>query len=1262
MKPQSRAICLLFPYGKAAVLRGWGLSFFSFCLLCLSPSILLSRQLEPDSVESGLQELRELGLHRGEYGIYNELETLRDDGVPATDPRWQLATLRFSAVTMAEPVAEVRKSDSRPAGHRRKLAPETRVEILQEICDRLGSNHEALSKAVGKMSRSNPEGSDAEWSPLLNQLGEAVNQQASTRIRLAAANTEAMRLALEDLAETFPERSPEAHELIRRLPQIESQLNHARKAILNNKPDGEEAARKVFAFQNAIAQLNPLLQSEGILLVKRSINTPIPAWKEYAASTVVRTHPADNEIAILEAPKPDASLRTLYRPEDLRFVGHVDLDWEAEHILFTEEGHLREMALDQSSPQPVIQGEPDWLDSFDACYLPDGNVIFASTAGSKGVPCENGKNPTQTLFRLERESGDIRRLTFDQDHCWHPTVLNDGRILYTRWDYTDAHHYYARLLCAMYPDGTAQFSIYGSNAYFPNGKLQTRPIPWQSGKLITVESGHVEPIGRAGRLLLLDLDRADSGPEGVMQVVPEPDAPIRTTLNYVPVRDFSAPRYRNPWPLADASDPRGSGRYFLTSCKLHAAGGYGIYLTDIFGNLILLKEEPGYDLLEPIPLRPRFKPPILPSRLQPEQDMATIHLIDVYTGDGLKDVPRGSVKALRLYSYHFGYEGIGGHLAIGINSGWDARRILGTVPVEADGSAFFEVPANTPIAVQPLDEDGAALQIMRSWYTAMPGENGSCIGCHEDLNQTPPTGAGLMALERGVSQIDPWYGPSRPFSFQKEVQPVLDRHCVSCHNGEGAQQNPGLFDLRKKELNTEVPDRVHEFPTWQNAEGTFSASYRILQRYVRRPMLESDYILRNPGEYHANTSPLIQLLRKGHYGVSLTPEDWDRLITWIDLNAPYFGTWTDVNEAREDPERFADQLALQIQERQETGRNYGGPPFDPEAYPADVPQPDRQPVKPAPVSRPEAIEIAGWPWDSTQTNAVQNTAHQQPRFLEADGIRIELRALPEGRFVMGDRHGAPDEWPEHVAEVGPGIWMATREITNAEYALFDPKHESGFHDNTGKNNEGRGRPLNRPEQPVVRVSWEEANAFCQWLSEKSSLRVRLPTETEWEFACRAGADTAMHYGSADDDFSPYENFADQSLHDQNFFFPLQTYPDRINALRHYLTPFAIDNRFADGFTLPAAPGSLAPNALGFYDMHGNVQEWTASPYQAYGNASEKPVSADKVARGGSWCDRPSDARASIRRPFPSWQRVHNVGFRVVVDAPPAPATSAENMD
>ena len=195
--------------------------------------------------------------------------------------------------------------------------------------------------------------------------------------------------------------------------------------------------------------------------------------------------------------------------------------------------------------------------------------------------------------------------------------------------------------------------------------------------------------------------------------------------------------------------------------------------------MTLICEDEGVAYLEPVLVEKRAIPPVIPDQVKPGLTTGTVFLQDVYAGDGLKGIPRGTVKKLRVGTYDFSPWRQGGLLGtIGMDGPWDIKRIIGEVDVEEDGSAIFQVPANTPVFIQPLDAEGKALQIMRSWFTAMPGEVLSCIGCHEDRN--------MVAIPRKVKafgkvpqKIQEWQGKERGFSYRHEVQPVLDRYCVA---------------------------------------------------------------------------------------------------------------------------------------------------------------------------------------------------------------------------------------------------------------------------------------------------------------------------------------------------------------------------------------------------------------------------------------------------------------------------------------------------
>ena len=1066
----------------------------------------------------------------------------------------------------------------------------------------------ALLLATGATAAKNtiPAQAPAKNTPLTGPKAKAVPDAS-------APEAEAIRLAIEDMAKSFPEQFTNAPALLARL-----------KACGDNET-------KLRALRREALLANPLLDFDELLIIRRRFKPGedrtvlgktmgMPGLNSHTHDTIISPNGKwDNEIAVLENWRKDTSGRVLYHPGDKRILCDVDLDFDASRMMFSMYGthdqwHVFE--LDTSGGEPVQLTPKDIPDvgHFDSCYLPDGDIIFDSTASFQGLPCQYGSSDMACLYRMDRDTGRIRQLAFEQDSDWCPTVLNNGRVLYLRWEYPDTPHYFTRVLFHMNPDGTGQMEYYGSNSYFPNAFFFARPVPGHPTMVAGIAGGH-HGISRSGRLLLIDPELGRSEADGVVQEIPGRGVKVEPMIRDRLV-DGVWPQFLHPWPLND--------KYLLASVKPTPNALWGLYLVDVFDNITLIAEEEGAALIEPIPLKTRPTPPLIAPRVDLERKDGVVFLVDVNRGPGLKDVPDGKVKQLRLFTYHFGYRGVGGHNAVGVESGWDIKRILGTVPVEEDGSAMFRVPANTPISVQPLDDKGRAIQLMRSWFVTMPGETVSCVGCHEPQNEATPQSMALAARAAPVD-ITPWRGPARGFDFRREVGPVLEKRCVGCHDGK-KEDRPDFTDW----TGTRVDGG-------KNAKSiaVFPKAYAALQPYVRRPGPESDYRLYHPMEYHAETSELVQMLERGHHGVSLDEEDWDRLNTWIDLNAPCHGAWATVHEyalasdeieekVRKASEGRMDLIREQRDRRLELMKLYANLEDDPEAESATFGPPPEpvtpvkfvRPRKPAPATLATAVTAAdtavGWPFDAAKAKALQlNAGGKRERVIDlGDGVELRLSRIPAGQFVMGDA----------TAEINRPFWIGVCEVSNAQYAQFNPRHDSRYIDRAGKDHKDRGFPANLPEQPVIRVSQDEANAFCQWLSEKTGAVVALPTEAQWEWACRAGSDTAMWFGEADSDFSKFANLAD------------------VSGSKLRTTPFPTVVEINDGQQIPALVGSYEANAWGLYDAHGNVSEWTRS------RDGERVV-----VRGGSWRDRPARSTSAFRLTYERYQRVFNVGFRVVIE-------------
>ncbi|MFP4502693.1 MAG: SUMF1/EgtB/PvdO family nonheme iron enzyme [Candidatus Hydrogenedentota bacterium] len=1040
---------------------------------------------------------------------------------------------------------------------------------------------------------------------------------------IAAPRWRALRMAIKDLCQTFPGRYAQGPGFLERLQALHTEHDRL------PRDAGADAFAPLVARFEALHReallANPLCGFDRLLLIRRRadhLGLPL----NFNGNTDLEPTGYGNTLVTIAPGAPASETETVFRPTGDRFIGDLDLHYDAEKLLLSipdkqgrwgvAELHLATGTLDIL---PLID-EPD-VHNYDACYLPDERIVFTSTAPFHGVPCVGGRSKVANLYLRGRE-GQIRRLTNDQDHNWCPAVLNNGRILYQRWEYTDIAHAFTRLLFHANPDGSQQMEYYGSNSFWPTAMFYAQPIPGHPTEVVAVIGGH-HGTPRQGELVILDPARGRHEANGAVQRIPGYGEPVEPVI-LDSLADASWPRFLHPFPLSE--------KYFLVSCKPTKTAHWGIYLVDIFDNFVLLHEEPGWAMLEPIPLRETPRQPIIPDVVDPSRTDANVLLMDVYRGPGLDGVPRGSVEALRLVSYSFTYHGLGAEPdRVGLDGPWDVKRILGTVPVADDGSAHFKVPACTPVSVQPLDAEGKALALMRSWFTAAPGETLSCVGCHEKQNMAPPIDAAPQAFRREPSPIEPWYGPARGFSFEREVQPVLDAYCIECHHGGTLPDGRATFDLTAQPA-ARVPSAFQMH---------FSPAYMALRRWVHTPTLESDAHLLPPRDFHADTSKLVQILRDGHYGVRLDTEAWQRLITWIDLHAPFHGTWHEVVAAN--PDKHA--AALHGAERRRAlHKRYAGIDEDPEAVypPAKL---DAVPPPPMPESPPK-------PTGQTPHTAPKPAGNRQTVAVTlADGVTMTLVRVEPGTFVMGSDEGYPNERPAHMQTIEQPFFIGRTEVTNRQYACFDPAHDSGLE--TGEayqfGDDERGFPLDRPTQPVVRVSWDDARAFCGWLSEKTGDRFALPTEAQWEYACRAGSASPLWYGTLDDDFSSAANLSDATHH--TVYYP--HVPTAIPPWR------PADTRFDDGWRVAARAGAFDPNPWGLFDMHGNVSEWTRSRYAPYPGAADQrgtytASGRRKVVRGGSWRDRPKRARSAFRLHYHASQAVHDVGFRIVCEAGDAP--------
>lgn len=573
---------------------------------------------------------------------------------------------------------------------------------------------------------------------------------------------------------------------------------------------------------------------------------------------------------------------------------------------------------------------------FEPCFLPDGNIMFSSDRCVQEVTCGWGDCPN--LYVMDGDGKYARRVGFDQTQTAFPHLLSDGRVVFTRRDYNDRGQSYAHALIMMNPDGTFQTEYYGNNSMAPTSIQHTRAIPG-SRKTMGVAGGYHTSQG--GKLVTIDVSKGRQNYDGLTfyNWEPTPLAEVHDE-NYCRVGE----QYTYPYPFNENSllvslSPIGcyltKENGVLDKKKEQGLMLYKLYYMTLDGKRELLAAHPHLSCTQAIPVRPRPAPPARPSLVDYTKKTGTCYVQDVYYGPSAEGIKRGSIKKLRVVQLHYKpttigaggwspprdmvgpgrkYAGYGWHsvLPAGVGSvSFDTKTILGEVDVHSDGSAMFNVPARTPLYFQLIDENGLVVQTMRSWATLMPNETFSCVGCHEENDSAPlPQASRSIAMQNAPQKLQPVHNISgMPFSYPKLVQPIWDKHCVSCHApGKKADH----IDLS----NTLVSDNKEDRGT-SSTRRKFNQSYLTLlqvkwvsdRKQLTNPRLDEgrpnewiSYYTRmatmelTPPFYAGSTqSGLIKMLQEGHEKTKLTPDEIGTVAAWIDLNAPYVGEYDEMN-------------------------------------------------------------------------------------------------------------------------------------------------------------------------------------------------------------------------------------------------------------------------------------------------------------------------------------------------------------------------------
>ena len=642
-------------------------------------------------------------------------------------------------------------------------------------------------------------------------------------------------------------------------------------------------------------------------------------------------------LLVIDGLGPDAAVRTLAPQDGIPAAfWRPDLSFDATRVLFcmklTNEPayHLYETGIDGTGTRQLTKGS---YNDLDPIYTPDGTIIFSTSRCNQFLRCGDSKFRMFILARCDTEGKNIYFISANNEADFTPALLPDGRILYTRWEYVDREVNRIQSLWTVNPDGTGASAYWGNQSHWPDMQVNARPIPGTLRTLFHAPGHHAFYDGPLG---VIDQTEGMNYPDGVYNLTPAipwsevgagpADKPYQT--------DFCAPlcykAFQTPFPVSKdlfLVSARAGHSYALP--KETEPSLFRLYLMDYDGNMELVYAG-SHNIFHAQPVRARKRPNVITSNVKwpgkmltadQKPEDGTVYSADIYEGT---TIPRGMAKALRVMeisSIHYGdcagwrstmresepYRKIGaipmqgwmlpGSPAISFVYDEGPKRVLGTVPVEADGSVYFKLPAVRSVFFQLLDGQGRCLRTMRSFTHAMPGEMRGCVGCHETPRVAPPPPpASSLAMQRKPSTLTPPPWGDSTVSFPRFVQPVLDKYCISCHGGK--QPKAGLDLTRRCEPGTQIswpyvklvfgnkPKGLDDMPETTVAGPLFP--------YCAYPNPEWKVVTTDtvppPLTAMSYKSKLIQIATSGkHHDVKVSPLEEAQLVAWVDALCPYLG-------------------------------------------------------------------------------------------------------------------------------------------------------------------------------------------------------------------------------------------------------------------------------------------------------------------------------------------------------------------------------------
>ena len=694
-----------------------------------------------------------------------------------------------------------------------------------------------------------------------------------------SVNAETLRLAIEDVIAEYGPRYPKGPEYLKQLAELAQKQEAADGGTPQQKQEIEDALK---SFQREAMLAHPLLKFDKLLFVKRKSWGSSHIYNDYGAGS------GTGNICVLSPVVPGGKVTEIAPQLSGGLFAQFDLSFDAKKVVFAYSKNeqtgfriyetgvdgtgLRQITFDGDEAamlQRYKHSSSRRYYDLDPCYLPGGNIMFTSTRSKRAVSCH--PSIVTTIHLMDADGGNMRCLSGGQFTELDPRVLDDGRVIYMRWEYVDKGFGNVQSLWSMHPDGSYSDHVYKNNVVLPAGMVDARSIPG-SQRIVTIGAAHGG--ASVGPVILVDNRRTRRTADAMTNITPEigyPGMGPRTSGRGV---------FKQPYPLSE--------KLFLVSHnpQVDKDNRYGIYVLDAWGNRAELYGDPDTSCFQPVPLRPRRTPTKISSVAEQneakEGKTATMFMQDVY--QGMTGIERGRVKFIRVMEVMpttwDQATGTGAGLqAAAVSKGADVgrKKVHGIAAVHKDGSACFTVPAERNLFFQALDEDYMELQRMRTFINLMPGEKRSCIGCHE-LRRNAPSMRNLrpQAMDHPVEGLRPQPGDSGPrmVHYESDVQPVLNKHCLGCHSGPKPK---GDLDLSGK--STRLWNRSY-----------MNLIDKGLVSYLDDGRGSANVSAEPPLTFGSHRSKLIERIRETPCKANLTREEFIKIVTWIDADVPYYGT------------------------------------------------------------------------------------------------------------------------------------------------------------------------------------------------------------------------------------------------------------------------------------------------------------------------------------------------------------------------------------